>query len=138
MGCVPPLYRSSQPPVQFGDSSRGPLDSGEWTGIGRYLLPFPKMPPTTLHACGIYVKLPTLVTHAHGSAPAWEAQLAVLHLFYPRITPQLLPVVFALNICTHPSSISLQAVHPDGCCKGPLAGTETLQGLDHISTYAAH
>lgn len=76
MGCVPPLHRSSQPPAQFGDSSRGPSHRGERAGIGRYLLPFPKMPRTALHGCGMCVKLPAPVTHTHGSAPAWEAPSA--------------------------------------------------------------
>lgn len=95
----------------------------------------------TLHACSICVKLPTLVTHTHGSsAPAWEAQFAVLQLFYLWITT----LAFNCNPCSEHSYPSFFPKLPGNssslACrplllvaavrgKGLLTGTETLWGF---------
>lgn len=100
-----------------------------------------KCPLPTLHACSVCVKLPTLVTHTRGSsAPAWEAQFAVLQLFYLWITT----LAFNCSPCSehsHPSFFPKLPGHSSSLAcrqlvlvaavsgKGLLAGTETPWGF---------
>lgn len=88
------------------DGAWGPLGSGEWPGIGRYLL-FPKNAPT-YPLCLQYLRKAAYTSYAYprllcaSQRSTACSSAAVLPLTYSRF----LTIVLALNARIHPSSLS--------------------------------